>query len=82
MLGQVLEEFEKARAPTRLDLMATRLGVQRSALVEMVRFLVRKGRLKEAGSAGVPACPGCSSGCGSGAQCALGIQAWTLAGRP
>jgi hypothetical protein len=47
MLYQVLQEFERARGPLRLDELGRRLGVEEGVLASMIAFWVRKGRLQE-----------------------------------
>ena len=63
MLKQVLDELRQAQGPVNLDDLCRKLGVQRSALDEMITFWVRKGKLVDTtfmpGSA--DGCPHCAS---------------------
>ena len=45
MLKQVLDELRQADGPINLDDVCRKLGVERSALDEMITFWVRKGKL-------------------------------------
>ena len=65
MLSHIVEEFRNAKGPLTLSEMARRLGVEHSALEGMVQFLVRKGKLRAAGT-DTTACGQCGlrSGCG------------------
>jgi hypothetical protein len=45
MLKQVLDELRQVQGPVNLDDVSRKLGVERSALDEMIAFWVRKGKL-------------------------------------
>ena len=47
MLHQVLQEIEAAQGSINLNDLSQKLGVERSALVGMIQYWVRKGRLKD-----------------------------------
>ncbi|NOX60852.1 MAG: hypothetical protein GXP42_02725 [Chloroflexi bacterium] len=77
MLHQVLAEIEAASGPIDLNALGRKLGVQPSALEGMIRFWVRKGRLKvhrvEDGAEGLVCAvqPLCTRGCPGPEQCPL-----------
>ena len=47
MLQQVLQEVKSAQEPLNLNELARKLNIDPSALEGMIRFWVRKGRLKD-----------------------------------
>lgn len=80
VLKGVLRAFEEAEGGAlTVDLLAARLGVEKSALQGMLDFWVRKGRLREVGGGGgtfaVASCAGGGPfscvGCGSPNGCAF-----------
>jgi hypothetical protein len=71
MLQQVLQAFEQADRPLALDELSRQLGIEPSALDGMIRFWVRKGRLRDSALAG---CSSCSAHCGGGSACTFQSQ--------
>ncbi len=60
-LRAVLEAFQVAEAPLSLGQLAATLDVSPPLLEGMIEYWVRKGRLREAGTAG-SACAACHQG--------------------
>ena len=79
MLYEVLQEFERARGPLRLDELGRRLGVDEGVVASMIAFWVRKGRLQEdtgAFSERVPDCEGvdCGRSCAGSQGCPFAFK--------
>lgn len=76
MLHDVLRAFEQSHGPVDIGELARKLGIDQSALDGMIRYWIRKGRLKENQFLST----GCSgSGCGS--SCASGPQGCPFVGK-
>jgi hypothetical protein len=74
VFDRILKEMENAGGLPTLTELSRRLDIERSALEDMVQFLVRKGKLREIR----PDMPACSH-CGSSSTCSAG-QLTTLMG--
>jgi len=65
VLHQVLQEIEAAQGAVNLNELSRKLGVERGALVGMIQYWVRKGRLKDDSQAEeIPLNSCASSACG------------------
>ena len=73
MLHQVLHEIEQAKGPITLNELSRKLNVEPSALLGMIEFWVRKGRLRDDEIETAVACApdSCHDSCGSFSNCAF-----------
>jgi hypothetical protein len=65
MLYQVLEEIEQAHGPVLINDLGRKLGIDPGALMGMIEFWVRKGRLRDDDTALAEGLACASNGCGS-----------------
>ncbi len=75
MLYQVLEEIEQAHGPVLVSELGRKLDIDQAALLGMIEFWVRKGRLRDDDAVvetGI-ACAGggCGDSCSGMAECAF-----------
>ena len=70
MLKLVLQSIESSKGPVHVAELSQRLGIERSALVGMIDYWVRKGRLYDSdGAACAPSTGHCSTSCTGAANC-------------
>ncbi|HID53206.1 MAG TPA: hypothetical protein EYP41_14380 [Anaerolineae bacterium] len=65
LLHQVLDEIEAATGPLTVNELGCRLDVDASALLPMIEFWVRKGRLRDEDTAVTEASTCATGNCGS-----------------
>lgn len=74
MLNEVLFEINNANGPLSLNVLSQRLGVDRSALDGMLRYWVRKGRLKDDDVMDVETAGGSCPSCGGAGTCSYVVK--------